>query len=255
MADFDGKIVVITGGSSGIGRASAVELAKRGAFVIAIGRNPAHLRETAALHRNIYAVKADLSDESAMEDAKNEILKLAKRFGSLDSKIYGFVHSAGVIYTEPFESFRKHELEEMFRVNVLSGFEIFRTTLPLMKNGGSAVFVSSIDAFFGATDPPSSGYALTKGALISLTNALASELGEKNIRVNAVIPGLIRTAMTEDFFSDEFTAQRERFLSRVPLHRAGSADEVAKLVAFLLSEDASYINGDAIFIDGGYHAR
>ncbi len=252
MADFDGKIILITGGSSGIGRASAVELAKSGAFVIAIGRNPAHLRETSAMHENIYTVKADLSDESAMEDAKNEILKLAKRFGST---VFGFVHSAGVIYTEPFESFRKHELEEMFRVNVLSGFEIFRAILPLMRSGGSAVFVSSIDAFFGATEPPSSGYALTKGALVSLTNALASELGEKNIRVNAVIPGLIRTAMTEDFFSDEFAAQMEKFLSRVPLHRAGSADEVAKLVAFLLSEDASYINGDAIFIDGGYHAR
>ena len=252
MADFDGKIVVITGGSSGIGRASAVELANRGAFVVAIGRNPGHLRETAGLHKNISVLQADLSVENALEGVAGKISKLAEQLGG---KVYGFVHCAGVIYTEPFETFRKYELQEMFQVNVLSGFEIFRAIMPLMERGGSAVFVSSIDAFFGAVNPPSSGYALTKGALVSLTYALSSELGERNIRVNAVIPGLIRTQMTEDFFSEEFTAQREKFLSRVPLHRAGRAEEVAKLIAFLLSEDASYINGDAIFIDGGYHAR
>jgi NAD(P)-dependent dehydrogenase (short-subunit alcohol dehydrogenase family) len=248
MVSFNGKTIVITGGSSGIGRASALEFAKNGADVIVVGRNPAHLSEVASLHKNIRTIQTDFASKEGIEKASAEISKLAK-------EVNGFVHCAGVIYTEPFETFRNHELNEMLNVNVLSGFEIFRAVLPLMKNGGSAVFVSSIDAFFGAVKPPSSGYALTKGALVSLTYALSSELGEKNIRVNAVVPGLIRTPMTEDFFSGEFSNERAEFLKRVPLHRAGRAEEVAKLIAFLISDDASYINGDAIFIDGGYHAR
>jgi len=130
--------------------------------------------------------------------------------------------------------------------------EFIRDLLPLFKNGGSVVLVSSIDAFFKER-APSAGYALTKSAIIGLTNSLASELGRYRIRVNSVSPGLIRTHMTEDFFTEEFELERKQFLERVPLGRAGSPDEVARLIAFLLSDDASYISGDNIFIDGGYH--
>ena len=112
--------------------------------------------------------------------------------------------------------------------------------------------MSSIDAYFGET-APSSGYALTKASLIGLTNALAFELGKYKIRVNTILPGLIRTHMTEDFFKSEFDRERSEFLKRVPLGRVGDPTEVAKLIAFLLSDDSSYITGDSIFMDGGYH--
>jgi Dehydrogenases with different specificities (related to short-chain alcohol dehydrogenases) len=127
-----------------------------------------------------------------------------------------------------------------------------RDLILLFKEGGSVVFISSIDVFFGES-APSSGYALTKSSLIGLTNALAFELGKYKIRVNTILPGLIRTNMTEDFFKSEFDKERSEFLKRVPLGRAGTPEEVAKLIAFLLSEDSSYITGNSIFIDGGYH--
>ena len=242
-----GKSFVITGGSSGIGRATALLLARNNASVFITGRNEKRLFEVAKYSKNIVPIVADLSKPESTDIVADTV-------ASDVNEISGFVHSAGEIYTEPFETFRVNELIEMEEVNVNAGFEILKKLTPIF-NRGSIVFVSSIDAFFGAVNPPSSGYALTKGAVISLTKALASELGGKGIRVNCVVPGLIRTRMTEDFFTDEFKEAREKFLERVPLKRAGKPEEVAKLISFLLSDDASYINGDIIFIDGGYHVR
>jgi 3-oxoacyl-[acyl-carrier protein] reductase len=244
-SNFKGKVILITGGSSGIGRASALLLSKLGAKIIAVGREEKHIEEVKAVDSRIVFIKEDL-------ERKDSFGKVVKKVFDHTDTLHGFVHAAGAIYTEPFGTFRYNELTAMQRVNVEAGFEIFRGTLPLFKSGGSAIFISSIDVFFGA-QTPSSGYALTKGSLIGLTNALAYELGMRNIRVNAVVPGLIRTRMTEDFFGDGFKKEREEFLKRVPLGRVGSSDEVASLIAFLLSDDASYITGDTIFCDGGYH--
>lgn len=241
---FKGKVVVVTGGSSGIGRASSFLLAQMGARVISIGRTEKHIKEVTRLHKNIEGLKIDL----LRNDAVKKLITFVK--GNY-KEIYGFVHCAGVIYTEPFETFRMYELKDMEEINVNAGFELLQGLLPFLKKG-SVVFVSSIDAFFKESTP-SSGYALTKAAILGLVRALAGELGKREIRVNAVVPGLIRTPMTEDFFTKEFDKQRQDFLKRVPLKRAGSAEEVAKLILFLLSDDSSYITGDTIFIDGGYH--
>ena len=243
--NFKGKVILITGGSSGIGRASALLLSKSEAKVITIGKNEKHIKETKAIDSHIIFIKENLEKEGAFE-------KITKRIFDYTDVLHGFVHAAGVIYTEPFKTFRYSELLTMLRVNVEAGFEILKNVLPLLKNGGSVVFVSSIDAFLSA-QTPSSGYALTKGSLIGLTNALASELGIRNIRVNVIVPGLIRTNMTEDFFSEEFKIQREEFLKRVALQREGKPEEVANLIKFLLSDESSYITGDTIFCDGGYH--
>ena len=244
---FKGKTYIITGGSSGIGKASSLLLAEKGASVISIGRTRSHLESVALLHKNIKIIQHDFSESGNIEHLVDKI----KQFSCC---IDGFVHCAGVIYTEPFETFRMHELRKMELVNVESGFELLQKVLVFMKEG-SLVFVSSIDAFFGAINPPSSGYALSKAAVIGLVRALASELGDKKIRVNAVVPGLIKTQMTDNFFSESFAEERHKFLERVPLRRAGTPEEVARLVVFLLSDSASYITGDAIFIDGGYHVR
>ncbi|PIP49317.1 MAG: hypothetical protein COX13_04695, partial [Caldiserica bacterium CG23_combo_of_CG06-09_8_20_14_all_35_60] len=165
-------------------------MSKLGAKVIALGRDEKHIEEVKAVDSHIVFIKEDLEKDDSFD-------KVVKRVFNYTDILHGFVHSAGVIYTEPFETFRYNELTAMQRVNVNAGFEILRGVLPLFKSVGSAVFVSSIDAFFGA-QAPSSGYTLTKGSLISLTNALAYEFGARNIRVNAVVPGLIRTRMTED---------------------------------------------------------
>jgi NAD(P)-dependent dehydrogenase (short-subunit alcohol dehydrogenase family) len=241
--DFVGKSVLVVGGSSGIGRATSLLLKSHGANVLATGRSVAHIEETLKLNPAISFRKASLPEDS------NKVINWVRK--NVDS-LHGVVFSQGIIYTEPFETFRDHELEEMWKVNVESSFKILRDLIPLFKEGGSVVFISSIDVFFGES-APSSGYALTKSSLIGLTNALAFELGKYKIRVNTILPGLIRTNMTEDFFKSEFDKERSEFLKRVPLGRAGTPEEVAKLIAFLLSEDSSYITGNSIFIDGGYH--
>lgn len=245
MDEFKGKVFLITGGSSGIGRASSLMLSKEGAKVIATGRDDSHMMEVLEIDPTIDFIKSDLRDENSYKVIVNRVFEKT-------DVLNGFVHCAGITYPEPCETFRLREMKEMLTVNVLSGFEILKGVLSLMKKGGSVVFISSIDAFYKST-PPSSGYALAKGSLISLTNALAPELGEREIRVNAVIPGLIRTRMTEDFFAEEFSAKNEELLKRIPLKREGKPEEVASLIKFLLSEESSYITGTSIFCDGGYH--
>lgn len=242
---FEGKTYLITGGSSGIGGALAVQLAKENARVIATYRTPSHMKEIHNIEPRIEYIRGDFADPHDVRHVVEKVFEKTK-------VINGFVHCSGEIFTEPFETFRTYELRKMFSVNVEAGFLILRDTLPLFKNGGSVVFVSSIDSYFGEENP-SSGYALTKGALNSLTYELAYELGRKGIRVNAVLPGLIRTPATSDFFKNDFKESLNKFLKRVPLGREGSAKEVANLIMFLLSDESSYITGDTIFIDGGYH--
>jgi NAD(P)-dependent dehydrogenase (short-subunit alcohol dehydrogenase family) len=243
--ELKGKTILLTGGSSGIGRASLAKLADSRARIIAVGRNEHHIREALKIVPEAYFIKADLSQDSAVDYVVSKVFDFTER-------IDGFVHAAGLIFCESFETFRLHELREMITVNVESGFRILQKIIPLFKSKGSAVFISSIDAYF-AGEAPSSGYSLSKSALVGLTHALAKELGKREIRVNAIIPGLIRTEMTEDFFTDEFKERRRKFLERVPLGRAGNPEDVANLLLFLLSDASSYMSGDAIFIDGGYH--
>ncbi|MBP8612619.1 MAG: SDR family oxidoreductase [Candidatus Atribacteria bacterium] len=237
------KTILVVGGSSGIGRATSIYLSKLSARVLITGRTESHINETKTLLPGAEFVLIDLP-----KDAEKLVKWVSEEVETID----GIVFSQGIIFTEPFETFRDYELEMMWKVNVEVSFKILRDLLPLFKNGGSVVFISSIDAFFKER-APSAGYALTKSAIIGLTNSLSSELGKYKIRVNSVSPGLIRTHMTEDFFTDEFELERKQFLERVPLGREGNPDEVARLIAFLLSDDASYISGDNIFIDGGYH--
>lgn len=243
--EFEGKTFLITGGSSGIGGALCLHLRRLGARVLAVYRTSHHMKKIHAQDPSIEFLRGDLSDP---HDIKRIVEKIFEKTKVLD----GFVHCAGEIFAEPFKSFRKYEFQRMFAVNVESAFVILKETLPLFKNGGSVVFVSSIDAFFGE-EQPSSGYAATKGAINSLTISLSCELGKMNIRVNAVAPGLVRTPMTEDFFKEDFKESREAFMKRVPLGRAGTPEDVVNLIEFLLSERSSYITGDIIFIDGGYH--
>ncbi len=244
-SDLRGKTVLITGGSSGIGRALAVSLTKIGSRVIAVYRTSTHMKETRDIAPEVEFIRGDLKDP-------HDVRRIFEGVFEKTDKLNGFVHCAGEIFTEPFETFRTRELREMISVNIEAGFLLLRDVLPLFKDGGSIVFVSSIDAYL-AEETLSAGYAVTKGALLSLTRALAFELGEKNIRVNAVVPGLIQTGMTEDFFKEEFKNSLNSFLKRVPLNRAGTPEEVANLIMFLLSDDSSYITGSEIFIDGGYH--
>jgi len=183
------KTILVVGGSSGIGRATSIYLSKLSARVLITGRTESHINETKTLLPGAEFVLIDLP-----KDAEKLVKWVSEEVETID----GIVFSQGIIFTEPFETFRDYELEMMWKVNVEVSFKILRDLLPLFKNGGSVVLISSIDAFFKER-APSAGYALTKSAIIGLTNSLSSELGKYKIRVNSVSPGLIRTNMTEDF--------------------------------------------------------
>ena len=147
---------------------------------------------------------------------------------------------------------RSSEFRETFDVNVFSAFEFAQAALSRASSTASFVFVSSIDAHRHPRHTPSASYDSSKRALESISESVAVEAGSRGIRSNCIIPGLIRTPMTEDFFGQEFETERLRFLDAVPLGRPGTPEDVANLIMFLLSPVSGYITGTSIPVDGGF---
>jgi 3-oxoacyl-[acyl-carrier protein] reductase len=242
-----GKIAVVTGASRGIGRAIAVDLARAGADVALFGRDEAALDETAAACRAVRAGAraathvVDVSDEAAVNAAIAEVLA---GVGRIDIAIA----NAGQSKDGLILRFRAADLDRLIDVNLKSAFYLSAAVAkPMMKQrGGAIVFVSSIVGLAG--NPGQSAYAATKAGLLGLTKSLAKELGSRNIRVNAVAPGLIETAMTSEMPSQA----REHYLNTIALGRAGSPEDVAPVVTFLASDAARYVTGQTVVVDGGF---
>ena len=242
-----GKVAVVTGASRGIGRAIAVDLARAGADVALFGRDEAALGETAeacraardgaraAIHR------VDVSDEAAVSAAIADVLAAV---GRIDIA----VANAGQSKDGLILRFKAEDLDRLLDVNLKSAFYLSAAVAkPMMKQrGGAIVFVSSIVGLAG--NAGQSVYAATKAGLLGLAKSLAKELGSRNIRVNAVAPGLIETAMTSEMPG----AAREHYLTNIALGRAGSPDDVAPVVTFLASDAARYITGQTLVVDGGF---
>ncbi|HTX58928.1 MAG TPA: SDR family NAD(P)-dependent oxidoreductase [Verrucomicrobiae bacterium] len=243
---FDAKVALVTGASRGIGRAIAVEFARRGADVTLLGRDLAALEETAGLCANARAGAAahvlacDVTAEASVEAA---VAATIERFGRVDFAIA----NAGQSVDSLLLRLKAETVDRMLDVNLKSAFYLCAAVAkPMMKQrAGSIVLMTSIVGMMG--NAGQAAYAASKAGLIGLCKSVAKELGSRNIRVNAVAPGLIETAMTEKMPD----AAREYLIKAAALGRPGRPEDVSGVVAFLCSDAAAYITGQTLVVDGG----
>ncbi len=247
MFDLNGKVCVVTGGSRGIGRASAEALASRGAHVVVgYAGNEAAAREVAercaALGGKAEILKLDVSRSGEAEAA---IAETAKRLGRLDV----LVASAGISIDALLLRLKDDDFDRVLAVNLKGAVACARGALKSMMRAraGRIIFLSSVVGEMG--NAGQTAYAASKAALLGVTKSLAREYASRGITVNAVTPGFIETDMTRDLPEEAKSAM----LGAVPLGRAGTAADVARAVVFLASDEASYITGLALRVNGGMY--
>ncbi len=247
MHDFQDKVALVTGGSRGIGRAIAVELARRGASVVlSYAGNEAAATETVqaitAAGGKAKAVRFDVADTAACAQAVEAIVKEQGRIDVL-------VNNAGVAIDGLIMRFKDEDWDKTLDTNLRGAFALMRAvSRPMMKQrSGAIVNVSSVVGETG--NGGQSAYAASKAGLLGLTKAVAKELASRNIRVNAVTPGFISTDMTAGIPEE----LKGKMLEQVPLARLGAPEEIAKAVAFLASDAASYITGETLKVNGGMY--
>ena len=243
------KVALVTGASSGIGQASALELARRG-YEVAIHyfKNEAGARETFEQIRAVGGGRARVyaADVSEPDQAGHLVGEVLADFGRLDA----LVNNAGSLVERKLLAEMDYDLwRRVMALNLDSVFLITRAVLPRMiqQRSGSIVNVASIAGRNGG-GPGAAAYATAKGALITLTKGMAKELIASGIRVNCINPGVITTPFHERFSSKELF---QKFISNIPQQRPGTSDEVAKAIAFLVSDDSSHIIGECLEVNGG----
>ncbi|QKC82095.1 SDR family oxidoreductase [Mesorhizobium sp. NZP2077] len=237
LHSFEGKTAVVTGANSGIGRATLDLLIARGTSIVAVDQDVSELGGVAAT-----VVAVDLSQEAAPK----RIADAASALGGLDL----LVNCAGVGGSKRIAETDDALLDRILSINLRSVIRLTRELLPLLRQpGGAIVNLASVYGEVGRVG--TTAYAASKGGISQLTRQLSAELGPEGIRVNAVAPGCILTAMTRDKI-DKDAEYRSAMIAGTPLRRIGDPMEVAEVIAFLGSDQASFVNGQIIAVDGGW---
>jgi meso-butanediol dehydrogenase / (S,S)-butanediol dehydrogenase / diacetyl reductase len=243
---LDGRVALVTGGASGIGAACVRRFADEGAIAIGLDVNAVPASEWADRGaRRFLAV--DVRDEDAIRAAVSAIVQEHEQLDVV-------VNAAGVEGYGTAVAIDRDEWERVIGVNLTGTFLVCKHVLPVMvaARGGSIVNLSSVEGLEAIESQPA--YSASKGGVVLLTRNLAIDFGPAGVRVNCLCPGLVRTPMTEMLFDPAITEIRDRFIAQHMLGRAGLPEEIAAAALFLASDDASFVTGHALVVDGGFTA-
>lgn len=245
MKKLDGKIAVVTGGSTGIGLATAQRFVAEGAYVFITGRRKAELEEAVRLiGGSVTAVQGDVAN---LDDLDRLYAAVKQEKGRVDVVFA----NAGILDNAPLGSIAEEQYDKVFNVNVKGLLFTVQKALPMMSEGGTIVLNASIVASKGFAG--SNIYSASKAAVRSFARTWASDLKGKGIRVNAISPGPTETPVlkTAGLTEEQIRQHKAHFATTIPLGRMGQADEVAKVALFLACDDSSFMTGSEVFVDGG----
>src|SRR5467141_1643306 len=246
MGRLDGKIALVTGGNSGIGLATAKQFVHEGAYVFITGRRGAELAAAVKeIGRNITGVQGDVSN---VADVERLFAQIKQEKGKLDIVFA----NAGVARYAALGAISEEFFDSIFDTNVKGVLFTVQKALPLLPDGASIILNASMVGSKGL--PANSVYSATKAAIRSFARTWTTDLKERRIRVNAISPGTIDTPGLNDLLASAAAGQErvQMMHNSVPLGRFGTADEIARAVVFLASDDASYVTGAELFVDGGF---
>ena len=244
---LEGKTIIVTGASSGIGRQVAIDCSQQGAKVVAIARNRERLEDTISHLEgkgHCYYIY-DFADS-------NGICELVKNIVVDCGRIGGMVYAAGIEKTVPFKMLRTADYDELFKVNTLSAFEMARNVSSVnnfSNYGGCVIFIASITAMIARDG--TTAYSASKGALVSGARVLASELAKRKIRVNCISPGTVLTPLMQNYLATLSEEDYQKRIAGFPLG-LGESNDVSLASVFLLSDAARWITGQNLIVDGGY---
>lgn len=241
---LSGKVAIVTGGSRGIGKATAILLAQHGANVVITSKNNSSLQNAAKEMKNVVAVPGDIRKNA---DVENVIKSTLETFGKIDI----LVNNAGIFpKVKPLHEISEEEWNDIIDVNLTGQFRFTKAAIPhLMKTNGCIVNVSSDAGLKSFENFEADAYTASKGALVLLTKAWAVEYAKYKIRVNCVCPGIVETDMTRPYLGNE--VDRAMAIAEHPIGRIGMPEDIAKAILYLASEDSSWITGAILPVDGG----
>ncbi len=246
MRGLEGKGVLVSGGSRGIGRAAARRFLEEGSRVFVCGLDAGELDETVRELRSLGEIAGVSCDVSRDEEVAPMVEEADRALGGIDV----LVNNAGIAWQQPFLEITAEDWDRILAVNLRGMFLVARAVAAKMVargRGGAIVNMSSTNGL--AAEESYAHYNASKGGVVMLTKSMAAELGRHGIRVNCVCPGKITTPLQAEIEDSEYVARFER--ERIPLGRSGTPEEVAAAYAFLASDEASFIHGDALVVDGG----
>ena len=249
---LQGKVAIVTGAGTGIGRACALAMAREGARLALVGRRHEKLQELARDIGDSSQTITIAADVSKKPDIENLLARTVARFGSINV----LLNNAGVLHIGNVEQITEEQWDETFNVNVRGLWMLSRAVLPQMRKagGGAIINVASVLGINGARNRAS--YAPSKGAVVLLTKCMAIDHGHENIRVNAICPSFVETDLTAAVLRgvpDPQAVRRER-ITLHPLGRLGQPEDIAGLAVYLASDESSWVTGSVFPVDGGYLA-
>lgn len=246
---LEGKTILVTGASSGIGRQCAIDCSKMGAKVVAIARNHERLDETLSKldGDGHHSYSYDFSDTDGIAELVSTVVNDCGRIG-------GMVYAAGVEKTLPFKMLKSDDYSEIFKVNTISAFEMVKNISNIknfnkLAGGGGIVFVSSITATIARAG--TAAYSASKGAMVSAARVLASELAARKIRVNCISPGTVLTPLMQNYLDKLSEEDYQKRIGGFPLG-LGETTDISNACIYLLSDASRWITGQNIIIDGGF---